>query len=107
MKDGEKESSKELLAFFRVIFTTDISILLLSISLRDKIQITSPCIFLVSMILFCASAIVCFYIFLVAVPKIYREEEKIIYSPEIVIPGLSALFMFLTGGVLLVLSQSF
>ena len=105
MKDGEKESTKELLAFFRSIFTTDVSILLLSISLREKISITSPILFFISISFLLISAILCLYIFSTSVPKLFREESGIIYQIDIVLPGLAAIGAFVIGGSLLVMSQ--
>ena len=102
MKDGNKESAKELSAIFRLTFTASISITLILFGLIARNQIEANKKIELSIILFIISAIINIYLFLLIVPKIYKEEENIIYTTSVYWTARLAMVAFISAAVILV-----
>jgi hypothetical protein len=109
MTDGNKESIKELLSTFRTLFAIDVSALFLIVNLysQDRLQFVSPLAFWVGAIFSVFSVALMVYLFLLAVPKIFREEDAIAYQTDIKIVSAASVMLFFIGYTLLALNISF
>lgn len=107
MNDGNKESTKELLAVFRTIMATAVSILLVATNLRFSGVLVprNDGLFIGSMFVLLVSSICCLAMFFIAVPMLFHEQDEIVYQPRVVKVGIGALATFGAALVLLVLAQ--
>jgi hypothetical protein len=107
MNDGNKESTKELLAVFRTLMATAVSVLLVATNLRFSgvLVPSNDVLFFSSMAVLFVSCICCLAMFFIAVPMLYHEQDRIVYQPSIVKVGVGALATFVAALALLVLAQ--
>lgn len=95
MKDGNKESAKELLSTLRTLFTILISMIFFMVTFfernSDKID---KCIIYFGYFFGVISIFSMIYIFLLLIAKLKREEEDIIGSAQVRTLSLFALLTF-------------
>ena len=109
MDDGNKESAKELLSTFRVLFSIDVSALffLVNFSQKGQIAFSSVWLFYFAVSLATVSLMAMIYLFFLTIPKIARSEAAIIYQPDMLITSSVALVSFLASYVILSLDVRF
>lgn len=107
MNDGDKESIKELLAIFRTLMATAVSILLVATNLRFSglLVPARPELFMASVITLLVACVSCLAMFFIVVPMIYHQQADIIYRGSVVTVGVVAITTFVASIVLLILSQ--
>jgi hypothetical protein len=107
MHDGNKEATKELLATFRAICATAVSVILLATNfqIRGQLVVKNDISYVVSIGSLALSVALCFVLFLMAIPKLFNEENGIPYQPSLVVIGCLSIGSFVVGAVLLVLAQ--
>jgi hypothetical protein len=103
MKDGNKESIKELLGAFRIISSADLSIILAIVAAKSRIpDILADRIYISSIVALSLSLAGCIYLFLLAIRKIYFEEDAIIESRDVKTTAGLSLLLFLAGVFILI-----
>jgi hypothetical protein len=107
MNDGNKESTKELLAIFRTLMATSVSVLLVAtnLALNQLLVPNNLALFAFSMGCLALSAAACMVSFFIVVPMLYHEREDIVYRPPVVVAGLAAIALFACAITSLILSQ--
>lgn len=102
MKDGNKESIKELLSAIRTVVGIALSTLLVAIGLKARAEFPiGDGFFYTSLALLGLSVISGIYFFLLAILKIYHEEDEIIYLRDIRIVSLATIATFIGGNLVL------
>jgi cytochrome bd-type quinol oxidase subunit 2 len=102
MKDGNKESIKELLATFRALSGICLSVLILAMGLNARNELPlDHSLFLAVSILLVLSLICTVLLFLFAIPKIHDETDSIIYDLQIRALSFSAFLSFASGILIL------
>lgn len=97
MKDGNKESTKEMLAVFRIIASAGLSLILLLATFKNRTPDLSDWLVYPATLFFSASLLFCLYLFLQAITLLASETDAIIDQPRIKIPALAAMGLFMTG----------
>lgn len=99
MKDGNKESAKELLATFRTLFALNASALFLVVNLHTQDLLTHASVgwFWLGIVLAGLSLLTMIYLFLLAIPKLFREEDRIVYQSDIQFASAMSIFCFFVG----------
>lgn len=108
MRDGNKESAKELLSTFRLVAGAAVSIFLLfaNLQIRGLLYPTNTAIFIVGLAAQVLSVSLCSWLLLLVVAKLHREDENIAYQVPTLVIGGGALFCFLVGIVCLLAGQA-
>ena len=105
MKDGNKESTKEMLSSFRAIGGASLSILLASAAIRSKSpEYFSNYAFFTSSACFFASTCLSVYLFLITIPLLYNESPGIIWNPAVKRTAASCLLFFVIGTIAIMTS---
>ncbi len=96
MNDGNKESTKELLATFRALFAINVSaiVLLLNLNARGELAQASPALFKVAIGCAMVSLVGMTYLFFLAIPKLSDEDERIIFQGDVLLTSLSSIACF-------------
>jgi hypothetical protein len=107
MRDGNKESAKELLSTFRMVAGAAISIFLLfaNLQIRGVLHPQNSVIFTVGLAAQVLSVLLCSWLFLMVVGKLHREDEDIAYQVPTLVIGGGAMACFLLGIICLLLGQ--
>ena len=108
MRDGNKESTKELLSTFRTITAIALSLLIFS-SNRSLAPLTSTLeqvLFAVSFVLLTVSVATAIYICLIVIPKLLNEVENIIDQAEVRASSFVSLACFMLGCIVLIVIQN-
>jgi hypothetical protein len=103
VKDGNKESTKEMLAAFRIISSADLSIILVLATAKTRApnDISNWVVFLPGAA-FSLSLAFCVHLFLLSIRRLSNETPAIIDLPEIKGTAIKSLVTFLLGILLLV-----
>jgi hypothetical protein len=97
VKDGNKESTKELLAAFRFIAGAALSLALATLAFVAKQGSDTSQLMLVSLFSLTISFLLSIYLFLLAIPMLRREEADIIKQPPIKYTSATSLLTFMVG----------
>jgi hypothetical protein len=106
MKDGNKESTKELLSTYRTLFAINVSGIFLVVNwvVRKDIVPVTKWLFWVGVGSWVFSAAAMTYLFLLVVPKLANEENTIIFQRPVLVTARLGFLTFLLGYGTLVLS---
>lgn len=108
MRDGNRESAKELLSTIRINVSISISTVLVASGLWARHELPIPWLcFIVSTSALCISIIVAIYTFYLAIVKFHNEDEGIIYSQDIWVCSVVNLLFFIVGQAMLIFSLIF
>ncbi len=107
MRDGNKESAKELLSTFRLVAGAAVSIFLLfaNLHIRGLLCPKDPAIFQAGLAAQVLSVLLCSWLLRLVVGKLHREDENIAYQVPTLVIGGGALFCFLVGIACLLTAQ--
>jgi len=96
MKDGNKESTKELLSTFRTLFALGGAVILLVIGLRTRgfRFYSSDLLMDICLMAATVSLSLMVYLFFVVIGKVHREAEDIVYQPDVLALSMLALLLF-------------
>jgi hypothetical protein len=106
MKDGNKESTKELLSTYRTLFAINVSGIFLVVNWvvrKDFIPVTTW-LFWAGVGFWVFSAAAMTYLFLLVVPKLANEEDAIIFQRPVLLTARWGFLTFLLGYGALMLS---
>ncbi|EMS98722.1 hypothetical protein H009_05878 [Agrobacterium tumefaciens str. Cherry 2E-2-2] len=99
MNDGNKESTKEMLAVFRIIASAGLSLILLLVTFKNRTPDLSNWLVYPAALFFSASLLFCLYLFLQAITLLAGEADAIIDQPRIKVPAMAAMGLFMAGVV--------
>lgn len=109
MRDGNKESSKELLSTLRTLVALALALLVFA-SNRSLVPIVGraeECLYIAFFVLSVVSIFLSIYVCLMVIAKLSSEIDEIVYQTDVLATSLASLISFVLACGILIFIQNF